>query len=99
MATLPGAWPYRAIAETGWLGVSIQVATLPGAWPYRAIAETGWLGVSIQVATLPGAWPYRAIAETGWLGVSILLLGEKEILSATSVSVWQQLQMSEQIRP
>ena len=51
------------------------------------------------VATLPGAWRYRISAGTGWPGVSILWLGEEEVWSATSISVWQHVKLPEQICP
>ena len=50
------------------------------------------------VANLPGARRYRISAGTGWLGVSILQLGEIESLMC-KFSVWQHVQLSEQIRP
>ena len=49
------------------------------------------------MATLPGAWCYRVSTGTGQPGVSILWLGEVECL--TSISVWQHVKLSEQIRP
>ena len=49
--------------------------------------------------TLPGAWQKRASHSTDWPGVSTIWLGELQILSATSVSVWQHVQLSEQICP
>ena len=53
------------------------------------------------MATLPGAWCYRVSTGTGRPGVSILWLGEVESLigMATSISVWQHVKLSEQIRP
>ena len=57
-----------------------------------------WLKkLGTPVATLPGAWHYRIRAGTGWLGVSILWLGEIA-WSATSISVWQHIHLSEQTR-
>ena len=50
------------------------------------------------MATLPGAWYYRVSAGTGRPGFSILWLGEVES-SATCISVWQHVKLSEQIRP
>ena len=43
---------------------------------------------------------YRVSAGTGWTGVSILWLGERgKVCSATTISVWQHVKLSEQIRP
>ena len=46
------------------------------------------------VAILPGAWRYRVSVGTGRSGVSILWLGEI-VWSATSISVWQHVLLSE----
>ena len=52
------------------------------------------------MVTLTGAWRYRVSAGTGWTGVSILRLGEVEsLICAASISVWQHVKLSEQIRP
>ena len=56
------------------------------------------LKIGTPVATLPGAWRYRVSAGTGRPGVSILWLGEI-VWSATCISVWQHVKLSEQIRP
>ena len=66
-----------------------------------------WLKkVGTPVTSLPGAWHYRVSAGTGQPGVSILWLGEIESLicsfsvwSAASISVWQHVKLSVQIRP
>ena len=50
------------------------------------------------VAALPGAWRYRVSARTGWPGVSTLWPGQKDSL-IYNLSVWQQVQLSEQMRP
>ena len=54
--------------------------------------------IGTPVATLPGAWHYWVSTETGKPSVSILWLGE-EVWSAISVSLWQHVKLSEQIRP
>ena len=51
------------------------------------------------MATLPGTWRYTVSAGTGRPGVSILWLGEVKVWSATCISVWQHVKLSEQIRP
>ena len=51
------------------------------------------------MAALPGAWHYRVSAGIGRPGVSILWLCEVESWSETSISVWQHVKLSEQIRP
>ena len=50
------------------------------------------------MATLLGVWRYRVSAGTGWHGVSIPWLGEI-MWFVTSISVWQHVNLSEQIRP
>ena len=55
------------------------------------------LKIGNPVATLPDAWRYRVSTGTGWPGANILWLDEIESLSATSVSVWQHLQLTKQI--
>ena len=68
--------------------------TLPSSLTFRASD----LKIGTPVATLPGAWRYRVSTGTGWPGVSILWLGEVERLIC-NISVWQHVQLSEQIRP
>ena len=64
-------------------------------------SHTCGLKIGAPVTTLPGAWHYRVSAGTGWPGVSvnILWLGEVESLICNSISVWQHVNLSEQIRP
>ena len=62
-------------------------------------SHTSDLKIGTPVATLPGAWRYRVSTGTGRPGVSILWLSEKEVWPATSVSAWQHVKLSEQIRP
>ena len=59
-------------------------------------SASGWQ-TGTPVTTLPGSWHYRVSAGTGWPCVNILWLGEVQIWSATSVSVWQHIQLLEQI--
>ena len=66
---------------------------------FSGSSHTSDLNISPPVATLPGAWRYRVMAGTGRLGISILLFGEVESWSAASTSVWQQVNLSEQISP
>ena len=66
---------------------------------FSGLSHTSDLKIGTPVATLPGAWRYRVSAGTGWPGVSILWLGEMKIWSATSISVWQHVQLPEQIHP
>ena len=61
------------------------------------MSHTNYLQIDTPFATLPGAWRYRTSAWTGWPRISILRLGEAE--TATSVSVWQHIDLSKQIRP
>ena len=61
--------------------------------------HTSDLKIGTPVATQPGAWRWRVSAGDGWPSVTILWLGEVEDWSATSVSVWQHVNLSEQIRP
>ena len=62
-------------------------------------SHTSDLKIGNPGATPPVAWRYRVSAGTGWPGVSILCLGEMESLICNSISVWQYVQLSEQIRP
>ena len=63
---------------------------------FSRLSYTSDFKIGTPVATLPGAWCYRISAGTGRPGVSTLWLGE---ISATSISVWQHVQMCKQIRP
>ena len=56
------------------------------------------LEIGTPVATLPGALHYRISTGTGQPSVRILWLGEI-VWSATSISMWQHMQLSEQIGP
>ena len=58
-------------------------------------SHTNDFKIGTPVATLPVAWRYRVSARTGQPGVSMLWLGDTE----TSISVWQHVKLSEQIRP
>ena len=66
---------------------------------FASSSHTSDLKFGTPVTALPGAWHYRVSAWTGWPGVSILRLGEVKIWSATSISVWQHVKLSEQICP
>ena len=68
-------------------------------WDFSGSSHTSDSKVGTLVATLPGAWRYGVSTGTVRSGVSILWLGEVEVGSATSISVWQQVKLSEQIRP
>ena len=68
-------------------------------WDFSWSSHTSDLKIGTPVATLPGAWYDRVRALTGRPSVSILLLGEVEIGSATSILVWQHIELSVQIRP
>ena len=81
-----------------------QERKIPGSNPTCAGVFSGWshtsdLKIATPVATLPGAWHYRVSTGTGWPGVTILWLDAVEHWSATSISVWQQVKLSEQICP
>ena len=58
-------------------------------------SHTSDLKIGSPVATLPGAWRNRVGTGTGWPSVSI----PQKVWSATSVVVWQHVQLSEQICP
>ena len=80
------------------VGLVVKASALRAEYPeFESLLRRDFFqGRVIPVATLPGAWCYR----TGWPGVSILWLGEMESRwSATSISVWQHVKLSEQIRP
>ena len=66
---------------------------------FSGSSHTSDIQIGTPVTTLPGSWRYRVSAGTGRTGVSILWLGEMEVWSATSNSVWQHVKLSEQIRP
>ena len=77
---------------------------IPGSNPaytgiFSGSSHTSDSKIGTPVATLPGVWRYRVSAVTGQPGVSILWLGEVKVWSATSISVWQHVKLSEQIRP
>ena len=79
---------------------------MPGSNPacaeiFLGSSHSSDLNIGTPVATLPGAWRYRVIAGTGWPGVSIDYCDwvRWKVWSATSVSVWQHVILSEQIRP
>ena len=77
---------------------------VPGSNPawagiFLGSSHTCDLNIGTPVATLPDAWRYRVSAGTRRPGVSILWLGEMESLTSTSISVWQHVKLSKQIRP
>ena len=62
-------------------------------------SHTSGLKIGTPVATLPGAWCYRISTGTG-CPVSVYYAWMRcKVWSATSVSVWQHVKLSEQIRP
>ena len=66
---------------------------------FSGSSRTSDFKIGTPLASLPGAWRYRVSTGTGRPGVSILWLGEVESLIGSSVSVWQHVNLSEQIRP
>ena len=58
---------------------------------FSGSSHTSDFKIDTPVATPPGAWRYRVSTGTGRPGVSIL--------SATSISVWQHVKLSVQLRP
>ena len=58
-------------------------------------SHTSGLKIGTPAATLPGSWHYRVSTGTGRPGVRIML----KVGSATSISVWQHIKLSVQIRP
>ena len=60
--------------------------------------DTTDLKAGILAATLSGAWHCGFCARTGWPGVSTRWLGEIASWPAATVSVWQHVKLSEQIR-
>ena len=61
-------------------------------------SHTSDLNIGTPVATQPGTWHYGVSAGSGWSGVSVLWLDEM-VWSATFISVWQHIKLSEQIHP
>ena len=62
-------------------------------------SHTSDLKIDAPVATLPGTWRCRVIAGTGW-PVSVYCDWVRwRVGSAASISVWQHIKLSEQIRP
>ena len=55
--------------------------------------------VGSPVAVLLGTWHCRISPGTGWPRVCILWLGEIESLMCSYISVWQHIQLSEQVHP
>ena len=55
------------------------------------------LKIGTLVATLAGARRLRVSTVTGWPGVSTLRLGEFDL--QLLISVWQHVNLSEQVRP
>ena len=78
--------------ESGRSRVPIPLA--PGFFP--GSSHTSDLKTGTPVATLPGAWRYRVSAGTGRPGVGDWV--SWKVGSATSISVWQHVKLSEQIR-
>ena len=66
---------------------------------FSGSSHTSDLKIETPVATMPGARRYWVSAGTGRPAVSMLWLGEVESLIATSISVWQHVKLSVQIRP
>ena len=64
---------------------------------FSGSSHTSDLNIGTPVATLPGAWRYRVSGGTGRPGVSILW--RWKVGSAASISVWQHVKLSVQIRP
>ena len=64
---------------------------------FAEIFHTSNLKIDAPVANLPGAWRDRVSAGTGPPGVSDWV--RWKVGSATSISVWQHVQLSKQIRP
>ena len=62
-------------------------------------SDTSDAKIGTPVATLPCIWCYRVSAGTGWPGVSVSWLGEIANLICNLISVWQHIDLSEQIRP
>ena len=67
-------------------------------WIFFWSSHTSDLKIGTPVVTLPSIWHERVSTGTGWLGGSIQWHGEID-WSATSISVWQHEQLSEQIHP
>ena len=94
ITTLLASWLRRPPWE--W---QTQVRILLSAWGLSGLGHTSDLKIDTPVATLSGTWRYRVSTGTGGPGVLILWLGEMKNWSVTSVLVWQQLQLSQKIRP
>ena len=77
---------------------------VPGSNPacagiFSGSSHTSDLNIGTPVATLPGAWRYRsALGLVGPVSVYCDWVRWK-IGSASSISVWQHVKLSEQIRP
>ena len=93
-------WCWRSPTEDRLVGLVVKASTSSAEDPgfesrlhqeFSGVESYQWLKSCTQVATLPGA-------GTGWPGVSVLWLGEI-VGSATSISVWQHVKLSEQICP
>ena len=83
--------------ESGRPGVRLPLAPRGFFWDLH----TSDLNIGTQVAIFAGAQGYSVRAGTGWPGVGILWLGKIEslICNFCTVSMWQQVKLSEQIRP
>ena len=87
-------WLRRLPWERKILGLNPAFAEIfPGS------SHTSDLKIGSPVATLPGAWLYRVSVGTGWPGVRYCDWVRWKVWSATSISEWQHVKLSEQIRP
>ena len=66
---------------------------------FSGSSQTSDLEIGTPVATLPGAWHYRVSAGTGWPGAVYCDWVRWKVWSASSISVWQHIKLSEQICP
>ena len=66
--------------------------SIPACGGFSGSSHTKTLKTGTPVATR-----YRVSAETDWPGVSILWLSEVECLTRNSISMWQDVNLSEQI--
>ena len=66
-------------------------------WKFSGSRHTSDLNTGTPVAILPDALHSRVSTGIGWASVSILWLSQMECWSATSISVWQHVNLSEQI--
>ena len=86
---------YKVNSGTGWPSVITMCLGIIASLIYNFCD----LKIGTPVATLPGPWQYSSNAGTGQPGVSILWLGRQKVWSAASISLWQHVKLSVQIRP